>query len=62
MLVLMDKILHLLGHIRDCEEGQGLTEYAVIGLLVSIVGVTLLTEIGLRADELLASVRDAFPG
>ena len=57
----MDKILQILRLIRDCEAGQGVTEYAVIGILVSIVGVALLTAIGLRVEELLASARDAFP-
>jgi Flp pilus assembly pilin Flp len=57
----MDRILQRLHLILRCEEGQGITEYAVILVLVSIVGVTLLTAIGLRVTELLATARDAFP-
>jgi Flp pilus assembly pilin Flp len=57
----MERTLEWLRLIRYCEKGQGVTEYAVIAVLVSIVGVALLTEIGLRVEDLLASVRDAFP-
>jgi Flp pilus assembly pilin Flp len=47
--------------IRNGEEGQGMTEYAVILVFVSIVGVALLTEIGLKVVDLLALARDSFP-
>jgi Flp pilus assembly pilin Flp len=57
----MDRSLRRLHLILRCEEGQGITEYAVILVFVSIVGVALLTVIGLKVDELLATARDAFP-
>jgi Flp pilus assembly pilin Flp len=57
----MDESLTGLRLILGSEEGQGLTEYAVILVFVSIVGVTLLTAIGLKVDDLLAVARDAFP-
>jgi Flp pilus assembly pilin Flp len=57
----MDRILRRLHLVLRREEGQGITEYAVILVLVSIVGVTLLTAIGLKVEDLLATARDAFP-
>jgi Flp pilus assembly pilin Flp len=42
------------------EEGQTLVEYTLILVIVSIVGIALLTEIGLRVEELLQGVLDGF--
>jgi hypothetical protein len=46
--------------ICSCEQGQ-LVEYTTILVFVSIVGVALLTAVGLRVEELLGRVLDGFP-
>ena len=47
--------------LRADERGQGLVEYALILLLVSLAIVLLLTALGTDIRGLFESVRDAFP-
>jgi|SoiMethySBSTD1v2_1073268.scaffolds.fasta_scaffold286945_3 Flp pilus assembly pilin Flp len=47
---------------RDREEGQGLTEYALMLSLVSTASVAVLTLFGGDVNELLDTVVAAFPG
>ena len=44
------------------EEGQGLIEYALIILLVSIVVIVILTALGGQINTVFTSIRDTLSG
>jgi pilus assembly protein Flp/PilA len=47
---------------NDSEAGQGMVEYALILFLVSIVGIVLLTAIGVHVKDVFTAVNDALEG
>jgi Flp pilus assembly pilin Flp len=47
---------------NDPEAGQGMVEYALILFLVSIVGIVLLTAIGVHVQDVFGAVNDALEG
>lgn len=51
----------LLGRVTNDESGQGLVEYALMILLVSVVAIGALTLMGTTVSDLLNSVGGAFP-
>ena len=51
----MTRILQLMARL-DREEGQGLVEYALILVLVSIVAIAALTALGTGVRDILQSV------
>ena len=53
--------IHVLDRVLEDESGQGLTEYALIIMLVSIVVIGTLTLMGTSVSDLLNSVGGAFP-
>ena len=46
----------------DCEAGQGLAEYAILLMTVSVVMVTIITPIGSTVSSLYTRIGGAFPG
>ena len=46
---------------HDCEAGQGLAEYAILLMTVSVVMVTILTSIGTTVSSLYLRMSTAFP-
>jgi pilus assembly protein Flp/PilA len=52
---------YMLERVLEDESGQGLVEYAMIILLVSIVVILALTAMGTTVSELLESVSGSFP-
>ena len=57
----MDSLREILRRSLENENGQGLTEYALVLLLVSIVLIAGLMALGADIDGLLQTVIDAFP-
>jgi len=57
----MDSLRETLRRSLENENGQGLTEYALVLLLVSIVLIAGLMALGADIDGLLQTVIDAFP-
>lgn len=51
----------MLGRITKDEAGQGLVEYALMILLVSVVSILALTALGTSVSGLIDSVGAAFP-
>jgi pilus assembly protein Flp/PilA len=51
----------MLALVKDGEGGQGLVEYALMILLVSIVAMAALTLLGTTVSELFDTVGGAFP-
>jgi Flp pilus assembly pilin Flp len=47
---------------NEPEAGQGMVEYALILFLVSIVGIVLLTAIGVHVKDVFTAVNDALAG
>lgn len=45
----------------DCEPGQGLAEYAILLMAVSIVMATILTSIGTTVTAMYVRISGAFP-
>ena len=46
---------------NDCEAGQGLAEYAILLMTLSVVMVTILTSIGGTVATLYTRISGAFP-
>ena len=46
---------------RGCEAGQGLAEYAILLMTLSVVMVTILTSIGSTVSTLYIRISRAFP-
>lgn len=51
----------MLAEVTDDESGQGLVEYALMILLVSIVAIGALTLMGTTVSDLINTVGGAFP-
>ncbi len=51
----------MLANVTSDESGQGLVEYAMIILLVSIVAIGALTLLGTSVSDLIDTVGGAFP-
>lgn len=49
-----------LSNLLNEENGQGLVEYLLIAVLISIVTILTLSKIGFRVDVLFGDVPDAF--
>lgn len=49
-----------LGSGKCCEEGQGVSEYALLLALIMLVVVTAVHLIGINADHVVDRVNDAF--
>jgi pilus assembly protein Flp/PilA len=52
----MTRFIHKINALRDDEAGQGLVEYALILVLVSIVAIGALTAIGANVTSVLQNV------
>jgi len=52
----MDKLIHKVKAVWDSQEGQGLVEYALILVLVSIVAIGALAAIGTNVSNVLQTV------
>ena len=57
----MTKFIQKVKALRDGEEGQGLVEYALILVLVSIVAIGALAAIGTNVTNVLQTVANALP-
>ena len=51
----------MIGNVTDDESGQGLVEYALMILLVSVVAIGALTLMGASVSDLLDTAGAAFP-
>jgi pilus assembly protein Flp/PilA len=56
---LFNELFARLRALRTDEEGQGMVEYALILVLVSIVAILALTAIGTNVNIVFETVRDA---
>lgn len=45
--------------VKEREEGQGMVEYALILVLVSVVAILALTAIGTNVNTVFETIRDA---
>lgn len=45
--------------VKEREEGQGMVEYALILVLVSVVAIIALTAIGTNVNAVFENIRDA---
>ena len=45
--------------IKEREEGQGLVEYALILVLISVVAIAIMTLVGTSIKEVFSDVNDA---
>jgi pilus assembly protein Flp/PilA len=52
----MTRFVHMIKALGDDEEGQGLVEYALILVLVSIVAIGALTAIGTNVSNVLQTI------
>ena len=52
----MDKLIHKVKAVWDSQEGQGLVEYSLILVLVSIVAIGALAAIGTNVTNVLQTV------
>jgi pilus assembly protein Flp/PilA len=52
----MTRFIQMTKALRDNEEGQGLVEYALILVLVSIVAIGALTAIGTNVTNVLQAI------
>ena len=52
----MDKLIHKVKAVWDSQEGQGLVEYSLILVLVSIVAIAALGLIGENVNRVLNTV------
>ena len=51
----------LLGEARDGEDGQGLVEYGLILVLVSISAIAIMEPLGVSIKDLFAEITAVFP-
>ena len=61
MQMLLMKLTERYASLKN-EAGQGMVEYALILFLVSIVGIVLLTAIGVHVQDVFGAVNDALEG
>jgi pilus assembly protein Flp/PilA len=59
MLKLYADLQTRLATLRDAEEGQGMVEYALILVLVSVVAIIILTTVGQDIVTVFTEVSDA---
>jgi pilus assembly protein Flp/PilA len=45
--------------LKEREEGQGLVEYALILVLISVVAIAIMTVVGTSIKEVFSDVQDA---
>ncbi len=45
--------------LKNSEDGQGLIEYALIAVLISIVAIVLMNAVGLRIDAIFGEIQAA---
>lgn len=53
---------YLASRLRDEEDGQGMVEYALILVLVSVVAIAILTTIGTNVTGVFGDIADALSG
>jgi Flp pilus assembly pilin Flp len=56
----MNRVIQFLGSLSDREEGQTLTEYAVILSLISVASIAFLTPLSDAINALYTTVTNAF--
>ena len=61
MLNLFINMKLALAHLLDDEEGQGLTEYALILALIAIVAIAALTLLGGKVTSVLNTISSSLP-
>ena len=61
MLKLFINMKLALDHLLDDEEGQGLTEYALILALIAIVAIAALTLLGGKVTSVLNTISSSLP-
>ena len=61
MLTLFTNIQLALSRALNDEQGQGLTEYALILALIAIIAVAALTLLGGKVTDVLSTVANSFP-
>jgi pilus assembly protein Flp/PilA len=59
MLSIYVKLQALLARVFDEEEGQGLTEYALILALIAIIAIAALTLLGGKVSNVLSTVANS---
>jgi pilus assembly protein Flp/PilA len=59
MLSIYVKLQTLLARVFDDEEGQGLTEYALILALIAIIAIAALTLLGGKVSNVLSTVANS---
>jgi pilus assembly protein Flp/PilA len=59
MLSIYVKLQALLAQVFDDEEGQGLTEYALILALIAIIAIAALTLLGGKITSVLSTVANS---
>ena len=61
MLKLYINMKLALAHLLDNEEGQGLTEYALILALIAIVAIAALSILGHKVTSVLNTISSSLP-
>jgi Flp pilus assembly pilin Flp len=56
----MNRVIHFLWNLGDRQEGQTLTEYAVILSLISVASIAFLTPLSDAINGLYTTVTNAF--
>lgn len=55
------RLRELLRSFRDGQEGQGITEYAFVLILLSIVAIVIVTVIGTQVQNNYSNVANHYP-
>ncbi len=50
------------GELKDRDEGQGLIEYALIAVLISVVAIIIMDAVGVSVTAVFQEVDDALTG
>jgi len=50
------------GELKDGDEGQGLIEYALIAVLISVVAILIMTAVGGSVTDVFQAVDNALTG
>jgi pilus assembly protein Flp/PilA len=59
MLSIITKVQIALARVFDEEEGQGLTEYALILALIAVIAIAALTLLGGKVSDVLSTVANS---
>ncbi|MGO9750141.1 MAG: Flp family type IVb pilin [Solirubrobacteraceae bacterium] len=59
MISLYTKLQLLLARVLDDEDGQGLTEYALILALIAVIAIAALTFLGNKVTDVLSTVANS---